>query len=75
MLEKPRPGASIVDTASRAGAMRGDNLDAVKALARVGRATDPDEVADVMLFSLSPLSHWIHGRISAMIDMMALRLL
>ncbi|OED40845.1 3-ketoacyl-ACP reductase [Chromatiales bacterium (ex Bugula neritina AB1)] len=138
MIEKLQPGGSIVNTASRAGAMWRDNLDEVKALmaldpadlsgfvdarnidstraynlskeavivltmaqterlharklrinsvspaavstgilpdftaafgdrvtknvARVGRPGEPSEVADVILFLLSPQSHWINGQ-------------
>ena len=138
LVEKLQPGASIVSTASRAGAMWRDNLDEVKALmaldpadlgsfiadrnidatraynlskeavivltmaqtqamharkirinsvspaavstgilpdftaafgdkvaknlARVGRAGEPGEIADVIVFLLSPQSHWINGQ-------------
>ncbi|WP_419910752.1 SDR family oxidoreductase [Hoeflea sp.] len=55
---------------------------AQKAVARAGRAGEPDEIADVICFLASPESRWIKGQdividggISAMIasDMMALR--
>ncbi len=42
MLDKLNPGASIVNTASRAGAMWRDNLDEVKAL----MALDPQDLSD-----------------------------
>lgn len=42
MLDKLKPGASIVNTASRAGAMWRDNLDEVKAL----MALDPQDMSD-----------------------------